>query len=357
MFDKEARARAEQYTQTKVIYSKAVFLVRTYTNFCHKLKLPVDLSSLPLPFDIKRRFQKEKYDAVYISGYIRGALTIANLNSNRCPVYYHHHVCTDLLNDRSIRGRDLFEQCKKVGFVSNYCCNVAQTRNRKYDKKIALFSNCIDTNKFILKGKPEIRQVIREKYKINEEDIVFVFVGRFVENKGVYQLIKAFSQIIEEVDSAKLLLVGGETYSSNTKTKYVKKCRDLIQTMADKIILTGYISNNSLPSIFAAADVACIPSVYEEACGLTALEAMASGLPVITTDAGGIKEYVPGECKFVSEWKKGMNPDEIIPELKSAMIELSRDRSLRIKMGQAAQKEVSKYDIQNYLEKFASFLA
>lgn len=68
----------------------------------------------------------------------------------------------------------------------------------------------------------------------------------------------------------------------------------------DKIILTGYIHSNKLPHYLGAADIGCVPSVYEEACGLTALEMMASGLPIITTDATGLKEYVPNNCKAVS---------------------------------------------------------
>ena len=355
-YDEKAVELSKKYKHTVFHFSKLAKYIRFYTNVCHKLKLPVDLSSMPLPPDIFRIFKKTHYDTIYVSGYVRGVLTVAKINKNRCPVYYHHHVVTDILNEESIRGADIFKSCKKVGFVSQYACDKAKTGVEEYDEKIALFRNCIDTKKFHISNKDQIRSEIRKKYGIQDNEVVVVFVGRFVANKGVLQLLKAFKAACSEKNSLKLMLIGGETYSSNAKTEYVSSCLEIAESIKDKVIMTGFIPNDELPKIFAAGDIGCVPSVYEEACGLTALELMASGLPIITTGAGGLQEHIPLECKGVYKWEVGSETDAVIDGLKNLIIKYAKDEKLRTQQAELARINVSKYDICYYLNMFKSFI-
>lgn len=175
-------------------------------------------------------------------------------------------------------------------------------------------------------------------------------------NKGVLQLLKAFNFCSKADPNIKLMLVGGETYSSNAKTTYVKECLSQVNENKDNILLTGYIHNDVLPEYLVSADIGCVPSVYEEACGLTALEMMASGLPIITTDAAGLKEYVPDGCKEVSEWYVGMEKDDVISGLEAAINELSSNEIKRKEYGKLAALTARKYDIENYLNFFSSFI-
>lgn len=125
----------------------------------YKLNLPVALSSMPLPPDIVGCFKK-KHDAIYVSGYIRGILTVARINNNKSPVYYHHYVVTGILNEASIRGEDIFKVCKK-GFVCQCVCDKAKIGIKEYDNKITLFRNYIDIKKFHVVNKNQIRNDIR----------------------------------------------------------------------------------------------------------------------------------------------------------------------------------------------------
>lgn len=356
-YDELAVEASRKYKHAVFHFSKLAKYIRLYTNICHKFKLPVDLSSMPLAPDIIWTFQHTQYDAIYVSGYIRGVLTIAKLNRGRCPVYYHHHVVTDILNEPSIQGEAIFRACEKVGFVSQYACNQAHTGTELYDGKIALFKNCIDTKRFHITNREEIRTQMRQKYGIQINDLVIVYIGRFVPNKGVLQLLKAFEQACKEISNIKLMLIGGETYSSNKTTEYVSTCMQIAETIKDKVIMTGYIPNSELPNVLTIGDIGCVPSVYEEACGLTALELMASGLPIITTNAGGLQEYVPDGCKGVSKWEVGMDHDDVVDGIRLLIMQYAHDEKLRDMHADVALNAVRQYDKDHYLDIFGDFIS
>ncbi len=355
-FNKRAKEKAKNYKHTRFYFSKTAKFIRMYTNICYKFKIPVDLSALPIPAYCKKQFLKNRYDAVYVSGYVRGVLSIAKLNNNRCPIFYHHHVTTDILNEKSIRGEDIFNACQKIGFVSDYSTNFAKTGIKEYDLKTVTFRNCIDTEKFNISDREMVRRSIREQYGINDDEKVFAFIGRFVPNKGVLPLIKAFKEAVKQCSNIKLLLIGGVTYSSNAKSGYVKNCINEAAEQKDKIVLTGYIDNNRLPQILSVADVGCVPSVYSEACGLTGIELMASGLPIITTSAGGIGEYVDGSCSISTDWQKGTEESQTIFRLKEAIVRFAEDDKLLADKASHAKQRAKQFDIGLYLEEFSKFI-
>ena len=113
---------------------------------------------------------------------------------------------------------------------------------------------------------------------------VVLFVGRLDEVKGVTYLIKAMADL-----DAKLVIVG-----DGPLRKSLEKQAD---KYADKIEFLGAKSHKELPVIYASADIFVMPSIttkkgQKEGLGLVLLEAMASGLPVIGTNSGGIPELV-----------------------------------------------------------------
>lgn len=63
-------------------------------------------------------FFKEHYDAVYVNGYICGALSI--IRCSKEPVILHHHVVIDIFEENSIRGKELLDECAKMLFVSKF---------------------------------------------------------------------------------------------------------------------------------------------------------------------------------------------------------------------------------------------
>ena len=81
-------------------------------------------------------------------------------------------------------------------------------------------------------------------------------------------------------------------YGTNVKDSYINNLRSKITEIPDKVIFTGYISQQDLPAMYNIADVVVLPSLWGEAAGLTMIEALSCGASVITTNCGGISEYV-----------------------------------------------------------------
>jgi hypothetical protein len=119
---------------------------------------------------------------------------------------------------------------------------------------------------------------------------VIIFVGRLSEEKGIDKLLEAV-KLLNDID-VKVLIVGSLIMSANVVDSYQIRLHKLSEELCDKVIFTGYMAHNELPSLYSIADVAVLPSIWDEPAGLTMIEALACGTPLITTNSGGIPEYV-----------------------------------------------------------------
>lgn len=287
------------------------------------------------------------YDLIYIDGYIRGALPI--MRKAHAPCIIHHHVVTDLLHDGSINGSTIVDKAAEILFVSDFAANFAKTGNEKQNAKMHSFPNSIDTSKFCPENNASGRTDIRGKYGISNDDIVVLFVGRMVEGKGAYEVICAMNSLKSE-RCVKLIVAGGATYNSKKQSPYVKKC--LAAAGKNKnIIFSGSIDYENVPKYYAAADIAVLISRCDEACGLVGIEAMASGIPVITTGRGGIPEYVSEKCSITVADDAGL-----IENLAMAIDTLSDNETLRKDMGKHGLETAARFSKSVYYRNFSDIV-
>ncbi len=126
-----------------------------------------------------------------------------------------------------------------------------------------------------------------------------------------------------------------------------KKYKGIISKMnlEDSVILCGKISQDEAAKEWANMDVAVIPSVRYESFGVAAIEAQASGIPVIISDVGGLMETtVPGQTSIVV-------PKMDVRAIETAIVELYKSPELRKKMGDKGRKNVEKkYEINRCFE-------
>ena len=185
-------------------------------------------------------------------------------------------------------------------------------------------SNGIDTTFFSPDQVTELERVtLREKLNIQPDDFVFVFVGRIVSDKGINELIKAFSQLqaVENNEPAgiKLLLVGGlenDLDPLNPET--------LAEINQNKdIISVGF--QQDVRSFFAIADALVFPS-YREGFPNVVMQAGAMGLPSIVSDINGCNEIIiEGENGLII-------PPKNVEKLKEKMLTLAKDKNLYTKL-------------------------
>ena len=185
-------------------------------------------------------------------------------------------------------------------------------------------SNGIDTVFFSPDQVTEIERVtLREKLNIQPDNFVFVFVGRIVSDKGINELIKAFSELQaagnNEPVGIKLLLVGGlenDLDPLNPET--------LAEINQNKdIISVGF--QQDVRSFFAIADALVFPS-YREGFPNVVMQAGAMGLPSIVSDINGCNEIIiEGENGLII-------PPKNVEKLKEKMLTLAKDKNLYTKL-------------------------
>lgn len=124
----------------------------------------------------------------------------------------------------------------------------------------------------------------RRMFAYDHEPIV-LFVGRMVPEKGAHILVEAAAKVLRGYGDAKFIIVG-----KGGMVDYAKQQAEEMG-LGDKILFVGYVSDQDLLRLGGVANVWVVPSTYEP-FGITALEAMASGTPVVVADTGGLSEIV-----------------------------------------------------------------
>lgn len=216
--------------------------------------------------------------------------------------------------------------------------------------KVDFVYNGINLNLFDSKISPTNKLKFQEKYGIENNDFVILFTGRLQETKGIKLLMEAFIEI-SSTHNVKLLVVGSSGFQDSKKSSFIKELEIMSRCVPNKIIFTGYIEHSEVHLVYGLADFAVLPSLSEEAFGLTVIEALASGLPVIVSDAGGMAETINDQCGFVI--KRDLNMKE---NLKSQMIKLIVDENLRKEMSVQAKIRAQKFSDSQYYLYFSSFL-
>jgi len=149
--------------------------------------------------------------------------------------------------------------------------------------KVHLLPNGIDVKKFA-PDNIRHRDEIRSRYKIKQEDFVFLFMANNLALKGLNVLIKATLAL--QALPVKVLVIGPYSQKTNKKAK----------GLSSSIIFGGKANDPEL--IYPACDCLVHPSFYD-ACSLVVLEALSSGIPVITTKVNGASMYITKENGFV----------------------------------------------------------
>jgi glycosyltransferase involved in cell wall biosynthesis len=132
---------------------------------------------------------------------------------------------------------------------------------------------------------------------LNPEDKAVLSVGRLYARKGLFTLIESMPSVIRKFRNAKFI-ISGKGQSDEMK-KLVAHAAKL--GVKDNIVFTGYYPDKKLPRLYQAADVFAFSTFYEN-LPFAILEALSSGLPVVTTKVGGIPEVIEdGKNGFLVE--------------------------------------------------------
>jgi len=209
-------------------------------------------------------------------------------------------------------------QSSAVVAVSKY---VKEMLKRRYNVDSEVIYHGIDTNTF----KPENKTQSRRELGYKETDFIILFVGKLHPSKDPLTLIKAISEAVEKNASLRLIMIGdGELYEE-AKNEIHKR------NLSNHIKLLNYMSRENIRMWYAAADIFVLPSVGE-AFGMTLLEAMASGVPVIASNSGACSEVIGNAGILFNQGNYS--------ELAEKILFLSHEKELSRKLREAGLKRV-----------------
>lgn len=162
-------------------------------------------------------------------------------------------------------------------------------KNALTDKKVLILPNAIDLKKY--KYSEQKRKIIRNEFKINSDTLVYGTVGRLSYEKNQAFLINTLEEVKKIHDDVILLIVG-----AGVEREHLEKLA-IESGLKDHIIFTN--NREDIDCILSAMDVFVLPSLYE-GFPVTAIEAKASGLPVLLSDRITDELAAYGEFKYLS---------------------------------------------------------
>lgn len=284
--------------------------------------------------------EKTNYDVIVVENMPQYGPMIKKVSNSKLILHLHN----DYLNIESFKNKENYLSFDKILCVSDFISNRVKEIGNKNDRKVFTLYNGVDLKKF--SGKVKNSEDIFKKYKIQKDKFNIIYSGRVCPEKGVENLIDSFNIINNP--KMQLIIIGGYNYGATKDNKFITNLKN--KSLKKNIIFTGYINYDDVNSLYAIADLGIIPSIINEACPLTAIEMMASGVPIICTDSGGLPELINDKCGII------ISRINLTDNLIQTIRKLYKHRELLIKYSKNAKIRSKKYTKEKYATTFWKYL-
>jgi len=283
---------------------------------------------------------KEAPDIIHANSIRAGLVMSAATIRLDVPVVWHVH---DLLPrhvlSTAIRLFAAASRRNRIVAVSRAVANRFQGQLiRSFRGRVETIYNAVDIERFY--PDPRSRKEIRRALGIEAAKVIGI-VGQLTPRKGQLELIDAFAETSREFPDTVLLIVGEPLF--NRDAEYAKSVANAARSagVADRILFLG--QREDTPAVMRGLDLLVVNS-RTEPFGLTVIEAMASGVPVLATAVDGIKEIVRhGENGWLV---KSLDRGALV----KAMLTLLRDQSLRRQLGREGRREaIARFSTKRFL--------
>ena len=261
-------------------------------NHWEKTKYPVHAVLYRLPWTLQKRAYRAVLselmdeltpgDVLYIHNRPECAGPLAEVAERR-GIRLVLHMHNSLLL-RANRGQIASLKRVPIVFCSDFLRAEAMQAYPGHFERTYRVYNGADHDKFFA----EPKRHDDESYEEIEAAVpTILFSGRIVPIKGVHVLLEAMRLLDQRQVRAKCKIAGAAGFGSARRSRYLRK---LEQNCPANTEFVGYLGGQKLAEALRSADVYCAPSVWDDPFPLAPLEAMASGLPVVASRAGGIPE-------------------------------------------------------------------
>ena len=256
-----------------------------------------------------------------------------------------YHLHNEKLDKQTIKAQEIYDAADCILTVSDYIKRCVQTIN-PLDKKTRTIYNGINLSAFSKKSKAD-----RSALGFYKEDFILVFCGRMNRDKGIKELIVAMN-LLKEYSHIKLMVIGSTFFGNATNDdSFTTELKAHAEPLKERIIFAGFIPYSNIPNYLQMADVAVIPSVWNDPFPTTVLEAQAIGLPIITTRRGGIPEEVTEENAILLD-----TDEQFVDNLASAILDLYNHPEKRKQMSLTSLERSKFFDKEIYAKNFFAAL-
>lgn len=225
-----------------------------------------------------------------------------------------------------IEGKMIFGMCDRINCVSQ--ATMQDTIPERLQDRCRVIHSGVDTERF----KPGIdANDIRNRHGLEGKEIILTN-GRMITQKGHADLLKAFAMVARERRESHLVIIGRGPLKENLQ----RQAAEL--GIADRVTMTTNIPETELPAYYCAAHIFALPSLFEP-CAQVLCEALACGVPIVATNAGGNAEMVDEKSGIIVPMAA---PTAMAERLTYLLQDDARRRTMSIC---ARQRAVERFDL------------
>lgn len=198
-------------------------------------------------------------------------------------------------------GQGVVAQLDRIVTISRFIENGIRTRFPASAPKLRTIYSAADVDRFLPRWDPAAKAeaaALRERLGLGDRRVL-LYVGRLSPKKGAHVVIEAVRLLQRHGRGLQLVVVGSKWYGGDDPDPYIDALQRTAETLSPPAVFTGYVPYSEVHRYFWLADVFVCASQWEEPLSRTHYEAMAAGVPIVTTDRGGNAEVVRG-------WRNGV---------------------------------------------------
>jgi len=303
--------------------------------------------------EVKNKIRYVRIEGGFFDIYMKGVIEYLQKNRNQFDIIHIFNRPLLVLPVRKVAPRariflsmhnDMFEpekidakeaqmvikEVEKIITISNYVGQRIRTLYPSASPKLRTIYSGVNTQRFIpyemSQRARQVRESLRRQYRLTSKKVI-LFVGRVTPKKGVDVLVRAMGELKKRHPNIALVIVGSRWYSDQKISDYMAYVRSLASRSSVPIITTGYVPAEKIHEWFWVGDIFVCASQWEEPLARVHFEAMASGLPFVTTKRGGNPEVIQNNNGLLVD--KPEDPHSFATQLSK----LLRNEALRKQMG------------------------
>lgn len=239
---------------------------------------------------------RDEFDLIHV---FNRPLSLVELSEGLPNTKFSLSLHNEMFDPKKISDKEAKSCVARAEFittVSKFIAEGVRKRCPEAGRKLKVVYSGVDINEYKAKWSKEgiaNEKALKAKYKLQKYKVV-LFVGRLSMKKGAHVLLNAMKKVMRTRRHVALVVVGSRGFGDNEADEYTKSLQSIAKRLKGPVVFTGFLKPTEISAYYDLADVFVCPSQWEEPLARVHYEAMAAGVPIITTNRGGNAEVVSG---------------------------------------------------------------